>query len=202
VKKIAILTAFLFGSIYARASDPYSAYMHSVRQHQIAPGLKNFAEECGYTIEGNRPLYGVNLNDKWKRTKDPTRSSPDEATDFFSTAEIWLQNGKSRIVNIWSIGGGELHLMYCLDTESRVRFIESSYVMIPDDPSVVGWVYERRFSVNATEKLTLVRSAFRNLQGQRIAIPKMAPEDKKSLHEMPDIKLPAQVIAAVVPSRR
>ncbi len=206
MKKLSVLIVVMLGSSYsyARDADPYVIYMHSVRQHQVAPGIKDFAEACGYSIAGNRPIYGVNLDDKWKLTRNPTRRSADQATDFFSIAEIWMQGKNPRIVNIWSIEGdvgSELNLMYCLDDTGRVRFIESKSISIPVVGPLTGWNYERRIVWDTNGQVHVQGAHFVDLKARNITPPKLEPDEMKSLDEIPNRKLAREIVSALLPRK-
>jgi hypothetical protein len=169
--------------------DPFSNYLKQVKEHKSSPAFSEFARQCGLRPSELRPIYGVSVGGRWERSADLAKAIYDTDSDFFSSAEVWVQGKSPRAVVFWSLSldvGSEVRTMVCLDGNSKLRDMRVTNWSIPVDGGQGGWTHEQFETFDKTGKVISKRGYFVDSHGMHTAKPKLDQEDEGSFEWAPD----------------
>jgi hypothetical protein len=198
---IALLPLLLSGS--AR-SDPFDVYLHSVKAHQQNTDFVEFARVCKFESLGKQPIRGVNPGALWIPTNDIAKEVYNLESDFFSSAEVWLQDGKPRVVVLWSLEldvGSEIRTMACLNEHGKPVRMQVTNWSIPVDGKAGGWTHQQFNTFDDAGKLVSKQGHFVDTRGKRAPKPKLDEDQEGSFDWAPDQLVILKIESDLVESR-
>lgn len=187
---------FLLATGGAVATDPFSNYLTAVKAQSASSAFETFAVGCGLQPKRQQPIYGVSVGESWERTSDLAKAVHDTESDFFSSAEVWVQDGKARVVVLWSLSldvGSEVRTLACLADNGSVKNLQVTNWSIPVDSSPGGWQHEQFVSFDGTGRAVSKRGYFVDSSGRPTPKPKMDEDEKGSFEWVPNSSLIAKI---------
>jgi hypothetical protein len=100
---------------------PFQKYIFDVREHRQSSELLAFGKECGITAPTPEQQRFAIGQDGWHPAKDLAKQVDKADSEFLATAEIWMVDGKSRMVITWSTNAeGAQEQLSCIDSAEKV----------------------------------------------------------------------------------
>ena len=183
------LILVLLVSVTALAQTSFDDHFGFARRGTLGPREANFAKSCGVTRGYATILYGESVGEGWDvhRTASVGNGRNDAEIDSFGTAELWLQAGKARLLNVWILvmdEGVENNELFCLDESGHVMLQQSLNSFQPVDGTTRGWTHLTTAGVGRDGRRHVLQTSFVNAKGAAIAQPRLGREELSTIRMM------------------
>jgi hypothetical protein len=191
-----VFTSFLFAQNPPQTpfdlDDPFDSYLNSIKEHRTAPGFASFAGECGFDAKNANPIYAVRVGERWVPSRNLAKALDDVNSDFFSSSEVWTNDGKARVIVLWSLEldvGSEVRTMVCMNDAGKPSKLHVTNWSFPVNGGKPDWIHQQSETFDQTGKLVLKEGHFEDSQGRHIGPPKLAEDSQGSFDWVPDISV-------------
>ena len=171
-------------------SDPFDDYLNSIKKNQPPPDLSEMAKVCKFDLVGKQPDRGVNSGARWIPSKDLAKAIREADSDFFASAEVWKEDGKPRLVVLWSLEldtGSQIRAMACVGTDGKPSSMHVTNWSIPVDGSTGGWIHEQIETFDPSGKVLSKQGYFVDWKGNRTSAPKLDEDSTGSFEWVPGV---------------
>jgi len=183
--------------------DPFTRYLAGIKAGKPEPALVRFAGGCGLDVAKDEPRYAVGPGSALTLVKDLSRGLRKVETDFYSTAEAWVEKDRV-LVEFWANSddvGSEVRFLKCFANNKLLQAEVISWdVPAVQSQKVEIWGYSRRWERDANERMQRTKVEFVDGGETPILRPKLDADDRKSLLWAPplgpltELKLPASML--------
>lgn len=118
---VAVCALLAFAVPSVAQAGPFQKYIFDVHEHRQSSELLAFAKQCGLTAPAPAQQNFAIGRDGWHPAKDLAKQVAKADSEFLATAEIWLLDGKPRMVITWSTNAeGAQEQLSCIDVAEKV----------------------------------------------------------------------------------
>jgi hypothetical protein len=193
---------------FAQSVPPtaFDRYVKSVKTHSPQQRFVKAAVACGLDLTKSHTNYGTNSGLRFYRTQNFAKSVYDLESDFFSTAALWTEGDRARMIDFWSIDdseGSEMESIICLDDQARAKDMQITRWSYPMEDGFPGWVYERHIKFGPNGAIVNDTSGFKDLSLLRtIKKPKLEADEESGLKWFPGNDMVSNIIKQLMDRRK
>ena len=181
--------------------SPFDKYLAGVRTRRPEGALVRVATVCGVNLKTATVRTAERPGDTWKLVQGLAHARDDQATDLFSTAEVW-HAGQRVLLEEWNMdseAGDEIRTIFCL-VDREVKYGERIEWSSPPEANASVWAYEVRWNVEQGKLFKSILERFVNEHEEPDSKPKLGSDAPTVFGVIPeirtwaDLKLPDEML--------